>query len=108
MKIQIDKCKFLKTGVELLGFDITKRNKNKPSEIILILEFPSPQTIKELRSFLGLAGYYRRFMKDHTKLAKPLTILLRGKGECMSKNLLSKIKIAFNQDAIIHYYTITQ
>ncbi len=101
MKIQIDKCEFLKTEVEFLGFIISQNGiKTNPSKVKSILEFPPPQTIKELRSFLGLSGYYRRFIKDYAKLAKPLTILLRGEEGRMSKNRSSKIKITLNQDAI--------
>ena len=41
-----------------------------------VLEWETPQTVKEVRSFLGLAGYYRRFIENFSKIAKPLTSLL--------------------------------
>jgi hypothetical protein len=41
-----------------------------------VLEWKIPQTVKEIRSFLGLAGYYRRFIENFSKIAKPLTSLL--------------------------------
>ena len=41
-----------------------------------MLEWETPQTVKEVRSFLGLAGYYRRFIENFSKIAKPLTSLL--------------------------------
>ena len=41
-----------------------------------VLEWVTPQTVKEIRSFLGLAGYYRRFIENFSKIAKPLTSLL--------------------------------
>lgn len=50
-------------------------------KIEAIQKYPEPKKLKELRAFLGLSGYYRRFVKNYAKLAKPLTKLLRGE-EC--------------------------
>lgn len=50
-------------------------------KIEAIQKYPEPKNLKELRAFLGLSGYYRRFVKNYAKLAKPLTKLLRGE-EC--------------------------
>ena len=47
-----------------------------PSKVKDVLEWETPQTVKEVRSLLGLAGYYRRFIENFSKIAKPLTSLL--------------------------------
>ena len=72
MKVQLDKCKFFEKEVEFLGFIVTSEGlKTNPSKIKAIQDFPTPQNLKEIRSFLGLSGYYRRIIKDYAKLAKP-------------------------------------
>ena len=47
-----------------------------PNKIAAVEKFPAPQNVK-LKSFLGLAGYYRKFIKDFAKIAKPLNNLFK-------------------------------
>lgn len=78
MKLQPDKYEFLKTEVAYLGHIISENGvKPNPNKIIAIKNFPQPTTPKEIKSFLGLSGYYRRFIKNYAKWAKPLTELLK-------------------------------
>ena len=57
-----------------LGHEISKDGVQlNPKKIEVMLEWPKPTTIIEERSFLGLAGYYRRVVKDFSKIATPLT-----------------------------------
>lgn len=101
MKVQLDKCAFLKSEVEFLGFIISSSGiRTNPAKVKAIMNFPHPKTLKDLRSFLGLSGYYRRFIKGYANLAKPLTTLLRGEGGRISKNLSSKKAIHLNDEAI--------
>lgn len=81
MKIQLDKSEFLHKEVAFLGHIVTCDGvKPNPDKIEIIRKWPLPKTEKELRGFLGILGYYRKFIKDFAKIAKPLTLALR-KGE---------------------------
>lgn len=90
LKVQPDKSEFLRKSVEFLGYVITE-NGIKPNlkKIEAIEKWPEPKTVKELRGFLGLIGYYRRFVKDFAKMAKPLTKLFRGEKDPSSNKKIT-------------------
>lgn len=77
-KIQPDKCEFLRKEVAYLGHLITENGvRPNPAKIDAIQRFPQPKNPKEIKQFLGLTGYYRRFVMDYSKIIKPLTNLLK-------------------------------
>lgn len=101
LKVQLDKCDFFKEELEFLGFVISSRGvKTNPSKVEAIGNFPIPKTLRELRSFLGMSGFYRRFIKDYAKLAKPLTSYLRGENGRTAKKDSSVRKICLNKEAL--------
>lgn len=78
LKLQPDKCEFLKKEVMYLGHLITQNGvKPDPKKIEAIQNYPIPKTPKDIKAFLGLAGYYRRFIENFSKLSQPLTKLLK-------------------------------
>ncbi|XP_019183693.1 PREDICTED: uncharacterized protein LOC109178513 [Ipomoea nil] len=75
---KLSKCKFWKDNVAFLGHVITKEGiMVDPAKIQAIKEWPTPTTVSEIRSFLELAGYYRRFVPDFTKVAQPMMRLMK-------------------------------
>ncbi|KAL0128587.1 hypothetical protein PUN28_003742 [Cardiocondyla obscurior] len=79
LKLQPDKCEFLKSKVTYLGHVISKDGVTPdPKKLEAVKLFPRPKTPKNIKQFLGLAGYYRRFIPSFSKLAKPLTVLLKN------------------------------
>ncbi|XP_074314734.1 putative mitochondrial protein AtMg00860 [Silene latifolia] len=75
---KFSKCEFWLKEVSFLGHIISKEGVMvDPSKVEAVLEWKSPTNVNEIRSFLGLAGYYRRFVKDFSKLARPMTQLLK-------------------------------
>ncbi|XP_031120625.1 uncharacterized protein LOC116023756 [Ipomoea triloba] len=75
---KLSKCEFWKREVSFLGHIITEEGiAVDPAKIRAVIEWEAPKSITEIRSFLGLAGYYRRFVQDFSKIARPLTNLLK-------------------------------
>ena len=75
---RLHKCSFFQTRVEYLGFDVSVRGiQPSPEKVKTIVEWPTPKSVKDVRSFLGLAGFYRRFIKDFSLKARPMTDLTK-------------------------------
>ena len=78
LKINIEKCQFFRTEVEVLGHKLsTKGLSPMESKIEAIKKWNPPTNIHELRSFLGTVGYYQKFIFNYSKITAPLCKLLR-------------------------------
>jgi hypothetical protein len=78
LTLKASKCCFCRKEMKYLGHIITQDGiKPDPTLTKAVSNFPQPKTIKDVQSFLGLSGYYRRFIKDYAKIAEPLIKQLR-------------------------------
>lgn len=78
LKVQLDKTEFLKRETEYLGHIISEHGiKPNPKKTNAVHNFPIPKTQKQIRQFLGLAGFYRKFIKDFSAIARPMTRYLK-------------------------------
>ncbi|GET66187.1 enzymatic polyprotein, putative [Rhizophagus irregularis DAOM 181602=DAOM 197198] len=76
--LKLKKCIFGKTEIEFLGHVVGKNGlKPSPGKVEKIQKLTAPINIKGVRSILGLCTYYRKFIKDFSKIVKPITSLLR-------------------------------
>ena len=78
LKVKLSKCEFLKSKISFLGHVVDSAGiHTMDDKVTAVKNFPQPKSADNVRSFLGLAGYYRPFIKDFAKLASPLTQLLK-------------------------------
>ena len=77
-KLEPKECELLRREVTYLGHIISAKGLNPdPKKIVAVKEFPRLKNLKGVRQFLRLAKYYRRFIKDFARIAKPLIKLLQ-------------------------------
>ena len=98
LTINIDKSHFMLRETKYLGFIVGEHGlKTDPSKVEAIKSFPVPTTVKQTRRFLGMAGWYRRFIPNYSEITAPITNLLR-KG----------LKFKWNDDADSAFETLKE
>ena len=78
MKIKVQKCRFARQEVEYLGHIVSHQGiKGDPKKLTAVRNSPTPRNLDELRSFLGLANYYRRFIDQFASIVHALLQLTK-------------------------------
>ena len=76
MYAKLSKCKFWMDEVQFLGHVISAKGiAMDPAKVEAVVKWESPMLATEIRSFVGLTGYYRRFIEGFSKIVSPLTLL---------------------------------
>ena len=97
LKLSPEKCTFLQRKVCYLGYEISEKGTHTdPSKIEKIQSWPIPKTVDELRSFIGLCGYYRQHIDKYAHIVAPLENMCKPLWNKKSNRV--KIPIEFNND----------
>jgi hypothetical protein len=79
---KFSQCEFWLDTMKFLGHTISDDSISiDPSKVQEVMDWKPPTSVHQIRSFLGLAGYYHRFIPDFSKIAKPMTELLKKGGK---------------------------
>ena len=106
LKLKPKKCNFFRSEVLYLGHQVTSKGlATDPDKIEKVKNWPVPRTLKEVRSFLGLAGYYRKFIQDFSVIASPLHRLtqqdVRFKWTSACEEAFLKLKSALTSSPVL-------
>ena len=79
LKLKPTKCFFFRDEIEYLGHVVSGKGiSTNPKKIEAVTKWPTPKTVYDVRSFLGFVGYYRRFIKNFSKITKPIREVITG------------------------------
>ena len=99
LKLKPSKCSLFKKEITYLGHRVSAEGiSTDPEKVSAIVNYPKPSTQKELQSFLGLAGYYRRYICNFSKIARPLQQLINPEIQ-RRKGKFTKQTISWTQAA---------
>lgn len=104
--VKASKCSFAQQHLDYLGHVIGIHGvSTDPKKVMAVQHWPIPKNLKQLRGFLGLAGYYRKFIKGYGILTKPLTELLKKdvkyKWEQQEQTAFDAVKMALTQSPVL-------
>lgn len=78
LTLNLQKCDFFQKEIEYLGYEIGEHGiRPGKTKIVSVEQFPTPRNVHEVRQFVGLASYFRKFIRNFAIMAKPLTDLTR-------------------------------
>jgi hypothetical protein len=108
LRLQSAKCVFAKPQVQCLGYIASIEGISaSPDKVEAVTNFPVPKNVKEVRSFLGLASFYRRLIPKFAEIAKPLTELTRKdspfKWETRQETAFTRRKLALTTEPVLAY-----
>ena len=104
---KLSKCEFEQEEITFLGHVIGKHGiKPDPKKTSVVMDWPQPTSVSEVRSFLGLANYFRRFMMGYSTLAAPLTNLTKLDSDISAWNGACDISFQGIKDALCNAPTL--
>lgn len=78
LQLKISKCLFYAHNFEYLGHIVSEEGiKANPKKVQAVKKYPRPINVKQVQKFLGMCAYYRRYVPNFSRIAKPITLLLK-------------------------------
>ena len=103
LKLKPSKCFFFKEEIEYLGHVVSGKGiSTNPKKVEAVSKWPTPRTVYDVRSFLGFVGYYRRFIKNFSRITKPIREVITGL-ENQSKRAAKKTYIEWTDAADVAF-----
>lgn len=111
LTVRLSKCKFFMHSVQFLGFKISEAGIQPGTRKLLAVEqFPTPTNVHEVRRFLGLTSFFRRFIRNYAMVSSPLTALLKKKTEFKwdekCNTAVEQLKAALGKDPILERFVL--
>lgn len=108
MTCNLKKCEFFCQEVKMLGYIISTQGlRTDPDKVKSIQEFPAPKKLKQIRAFLGLCNFYRKFIPNYSKNTQPLCELLKkGVGwrwGSIEQEAFDRVKRSFIETILLHH-----
>lgn len=96
LTVNLSKCEFFKKSLKYLGFVIDGNGlRTDPEKVSAMLNYPRPRTVTEIKRFIGMCSWYRRFISHFSSLVSPLNDLLKGRKKNQTVEWTSKAEDAF-------------
>jgi len=115
LAVSPEKCVWRTQEVEFLGYIIGREGvKMSKEKVEAVLSWEAPKSLKEVQSFLGFANFYRRFIQDYSRIAKPLTELTKKeagqewKWNLEAERAFRKLKERFTMAPILAHFDATK
>ena len=113
ISLKLEKCEFDKSSVGFLGFIVGVDGISMdPSKVAAIQEWSTPRSVLDIQVFLGLANFYCHFVKHYSKIATPLTALLKKnakfKWSSAAQKAFKSLKAALSSGPVLHHYDPTK
>jgi len=98
LTINFDKCHFCKPSLKYLGYVVDKDGLHTdPEKVAAVSDYPLPTTVTQIKRFLGLVSWYRRFIPEFSSLTSPITALTHGKRKSNPIAWNSEAELAFDE-----------
>jgi len=114
LAVSAEKCEWAKEEVEFLGYVIGRDGvKMSQEKVEGVLEWKTPKSLVEVQQFLGFANFYRRFIRDYSRIARPLTELTKGDGKSWTwtseaEQAFTELKQRFTTAPILAHFDPTR